>query len=129
FSFTSSFRDFTAASFLATPPVNVNWSRTPPERARIDIARRMMERCRPAMMSSRLSPRLSRSRSSAPANTVQVELMRTAFVHFIGDVAQVAPAARGAAVVHLEALHDARRVDLDRLGVLAADVQHGSRAG
>ena len=27
----------TAASFLATPPVKVNWSRTPPERARIGL--------------------------------------------------------------------------------------------
>ena len=35
------------------------------------------------MMSSRLSPRESRSRSSAPAKTVQVELMRIAFVDFI----------------------------------------------
>ena len=36
------------------------------------------------MMSSRLSPSESRSRSSAPANTVQVELMRTALVGLHG---------------------------------------------
>ena len=35
------------------------------------------------MMSSRLSPSASRSRSSAPANTVQVELMRIVLVDFI----------------------------------------------
>jgi hypothetical protein len=51
-----------------------------------------------------------------------------AHVHLVGDVAQVAPAAGGAAVVHLEALDDAGRVDLDRLGVLAADVEHGGGA-
>jgi hypothetical protein len=47
-----------------------------------------------------------------------------AHVHLVGDVAEVAAAAGRAAVVHLEALHDARRVDLDGLGVLSADVQH-----
>ena len=73
----------TAASFFATPPVNVNSLRMPPERARIDIARRMMARCSPAMMSSRLSPSDRRSRSSAPANTVHVELMRIVLVDFI----------------------------------------------
>ena len=87
------------------------------------MARRMMARCSPARMSSRFSPSDSRSRSSAPANTVQVELMRTgalrlhrqraqlvqAQVHLVGDVAQVAPAAGGAAVVHLEGGDDAAR--------------------
>jgi len=33
----SFFSSRTAASFLATPPVNVNWSRTPPERDKIDL--------------------------------------------------------------------------------------------
>ena len=51
-----------------------------------------------------------------------------AHVHLVGDVAEVASAARGAAVVHLEALDDAVRVDLDRLRVLAADVEHGRGA-
>jgi hypothetical protein len=48
-------------------------------------------------------------------------------VHLVGDVAEIAPAAGGAAVVHLEVLDDALRVHLDRLGVLAADVE--DRAG
>ena len=51
-----------------------------------------------------------------------------AHVHLVGDVAEVAAAAGGAAVVHLEALDDAILVHLDRLGVLTADVEHGSRA-
>ena len=73
-------------------------------------------------MSSRFSPSASRSRSSAPANTVQVELIFTrlgrlhrqrpqlvhAEVHLVGDVAEVAAATGGAAVVHLEAGDDAR---------------------
>ena len=48
-------------------------------------------------------------------------------VHLVGDVAEVAAAAGGAAVVHLERGDDAALVDLDRLGVLAADVEHGAR--
>ena len=52
-----------------------------------------------------------------------------AHVHFVSDVAEVAPAAGGAAVVHLEVLDDAGGVHLDRLGVLAADVEHGARVG
>ncbi len=67
----------TAASFLATPPVKVNSSWTPPERASSESARRMTARCRPARMSSRFWPSARRSRISAPAKTVQVELMRT----------------------------------------------------
>ena len=92
-------------------------------------------------MSSRFSPSESRSRSSAPAKTVQVELIRTgrrlssasgpelvqAHVHLVGDVPEVAPAAGGAPVVHLEARDDPGRVDLDRLGVLPADVEDGPR--
>jgi hypothetical protein len=90
-------------------------------------------------MSSRLSPSASRSRSSAPAKTVQVELMRRVLVacshgaelvephlHLVGDVPQVAPGAGRAAVVHLEVLDDAAGVDLDGLGVLAADVEDGA---
>ena len=94
-------------------------------------------------MSSRRSPRPSRSRSSAPANTVQVLLTFTtcwapqgqrselvqAEVQLVGDVAEVAPAARRAAIVHLEAGHHAVLVDLDGLGVLPADVEHRARAG
>ena len=49
-------------------------------------------------------------------------------VHLVGDVAQIPPAAGGAAVVHLERLDDAGLVHLDRLGVLAADVQNGGGA-
>ena len=37
------------------------------------------------MMSSRLSPSDSRSRNSAPANTVQVELILMVFVDFIAS--------------------------------------------
>ena len=49
-------------------------------------------------------------------------------VHLVGDVAQVTAAAGGAAVVHLEAGDDAVAVHLDRLGVLAADVEDRPRA-
>ena len=52
----------------------------PPERARRDIARSTMARWRPDRMSSRRSPSDSRSRSSAPANTVQVLLIFTRVV-------------------------------------------------
>ena len=45
-------------------------------------------------------------------------------VHFVGDVAEVAPTASGAAVIHLEAFHDAVGIDLDRLGVLPANIEH-----
>ncbi len=50
-----------------------------------------------------------------------------AHVHLVGNVAEVAPAAGGAAVVHLEAFDDAVIVHLDRLGVLAADVEYRGR--
>ena len=69
-----------AAGFLATPPVKVNSSSIPPERASRDIARRMMARCNPARMSSRRCPIERRSRSSAPAKTVQVLLIFTLLV-------------------------------------------------
>ena len=52
-----------------------------------------------------------------------------AHIHLIGDVAEIAPAAGGAAVVHLEVLDDALGVDLDRLGILAADVEYRARVG
>src|SRR5512141_1846737 len=48
-------------------------------------------------------------------------------VHLVGDVPEVAAAAGRAPIVHLEARHDARRVHLDRLRVLAADVQDRTR--
>ena len=50
-----------------------------------------------------------------------------AHVHLVGDIAEIAPAARRAAVVDLEILHDAGGVDLDTLGVLSPDVEN--RAG
>jgi hypothetical protein len=68
--------NWTTATFFATPPVNVNSSFTPPERARSEKARRTIARCRPERMFERSSPRLRRSRSSAPAKTVQVEEIR-----------------------------------------------------
>jgi hypothetical protein len=52
-----------------------------------------------------------------------------AHVHLVGDVAEVAPAAGGAAIVHLETLDDAVGIHLNRLGVLATDVQHGAGFG
>ena len=59
--------------------MKVNWSVMPPEREMIDMARRMMARCRPARMSSRSSPSASRSRSSAPASSRwSITLMRRA---------------------------------------------------
>jgi hypothetical protein len=52
-----------------------------------------------------------------------------AHVHLVGDVAQVAPAAGGAAVVHLEAGSTMPAGSTwMRLGVLAADVEHGGGA-
>ena len=49
-----------------------------------------------------------------------------AHIHFIGDIAQIAPASGGAAVVHLEVLHDARRIDLNALCILAANIENGA---
>ncbi len=46
----------------------------------------------------------------------------------VGDVAEVAPAAGRAAIVHLKRRDDAVLVDLDGLGVLAADVEDRARA-
>ena len=48
-------------------------------------------------------------------------------VHLVGDVPEVTAAAGGTAVVHMEARDDAVGIDLDRLRVLAADVEHGAR--
>src|SRR5271157_754153 len=45
-----------------------------------------------------------------------------AHIHLVGDIAEITPAAGGAAVVHLEVRDDAVLVDLDALGVLAADM-------
>ena len=50
-----------------------------------------------------------------------------AHVHLVGDITEIAAAAGGTTVVHLEILDDARAVDLDRLGILAANVEHGAR--
>ena len=50
-------------------------------------------------------------------------------VQLVGDVTEIAAAAGGAAVVHLERRDDASVVDLDGLRVLSADVEHGARAG
>ena len=94
-------------------------------------------------MSSRFSPSESRSRSSAPAKTVHVELMRTvpspmdrerpelveSQVHLVRDVAEVAAAPRGASIVHLKRGHDAVVVDLNRLRILPSDVEYGPRLG
>src|SRR5450759_4446267 len=130
----------TAASFLATPPVKVNSLVTPPEREMIEIARKMMARCNPAKISSRFSPSESRSRSSAPANTVHgVDARRlirlhghgTQFVqthvHLVGDIAKIPPAPRCTTVVHLKVCNDPMLIDLNPLGVLTADVEHGTR--
>src|SRR5204863_9023391 len=56
------------------------------------------------------------------------ELVQTE-AHLVGDVAGVAAAAGGAAVVHLETPHQSFGVELDRLRVLPADVEHRARAG
>ena len=103
------------------------------------MARKMMERCKPASMSALDSPRARRSRSSAPANTVQVgssapfclhgnwsQLMQ-ANIHFVGDVAQVATAAGSTAIIHLEVFTTLFSSIWIALGILSADIQH--RAG
>ena len=100
---------------LATPPVKVNSSVTPPEREMIEIARKMMARCKPARMSSRFSPSESRSRISrrrtrcrsnrcAPAGPTSSRAgpICAARYHLVGDVAEIMPATRGEAVVHLK---------------------------
>ena len=48
-------------------------------------------------------------------------------IHLVGDVTEIAPAARGAPVVHLKRGDHTRVVDLDGLGVLTADVKHRPR--
>ena len=50
-------------------------------------------------------------------------------VHLVGDVSEVAATAGGTAIVHLERGDDAVLVDLDRLGVLTADIEDGSGFG
>jgi len=50
-------------------------------------------------------------------------------IHLVGDIAQVAATAGGTAIVHLERRDDAVLVDLDRLRILSADVEHRSCRG
>ena len=50
-----------------------------------------------------------------------------AHVHFVGNVAKIAPASRRTAVVHLEVRNDPVLVDLNALGILTADVENGAR--
>ena len=47
-------------------------------------------------------------------------------IELVRDVAEVAAAACGTPVIHLEVRHDSFVVDLDRLGVLPPDVEHGA---
>jgi hypothetical protein len=57
----------------------------------------------------------------------RAELVETQ-IELVGDVTQIATAARGTAVIHLERRHHPLLVELDRLGVLTANVQQRARA-